>query len=169
MVTAGSSVLFLVSLTEMWVTAWVDETELARLAEGQPARVVFRSESTVEYPGSVSRLGRETDRETRELVVDVHVERLPANWAVGQRAEVYIRTDQRENVTLLPAGLVLLREGRTGVVVDEGGRARWREITIGLRGREVVEVVSGLSAGEIVVSPKGPRSGPISLGRRISR
>ena len=42
-VTAGSSVLQLVSLSEMWISAWVDETELARLAERQPARVVFRS------------------------------------------------------------------------------------------------------------------------------
>jgi HlyD family secretion protein len=167
-VTAGSSVLLLVSLAEMWVTAWVDETELARLDAGQPARVVFRSESSVEYSGVVARLGREADRETRELVVDVHVEHLPANWAVGQRAEVYIRTDRKESVTLLPAGLVLLRQGKTGVMVDEGGKARWRDITLGLRGREVVEIVSGLSAGDVVVYPKGAHSGPIGIGRRIS-
>lgn len=37
-VTAGSSVLQLVSTDQMWITAWVDETELGRLTEGQPAR-----------------------------------------------------------------------------------------------------------------------------------
>jgi HlyD family secretion protein len=167
-VTAGSSVLLLASLAEIWVTAWVDETELAKLAEGQPARVVFRSEASMEYPGVVARLGREADRETREIVVDVHVKQLPANWAVGQRAEVYIRTDHRENVVSLPAALVLLQEGKPGVLVDEGGKARWRAITLGLRGREVVEVLSGLSVGDVVVSPKDPRSGSISIGRRIS-
>jgi len=107
-VTAGSSVLQLISLAEMWITAWVDETELSRLAERQPARVVFRSEAGVEYPGAVARVGREADRETREIVVDMRVETLPANWAVGQRAEVYIRTDRKESVTVLPAGLVLV-------------------------------------------------------------
>lgn len=166
-VTAGSSVLQLVSLTEMWITAWVDETELARLAEGQPARVVFRSEPEAEYPGVVARVGREADRETREIVVDVRVEKLPANWAVGQRAEVFIRVDRREGVTTLPAALVLVQGGKTGVMVDDGGKARWREITIGLRGREVVEVTSGLSPGDVVVNPAAPGGGPLRVGRRI--
>lgn len=167
-VTAGSSVLHLVSLREMWVTAWVDETELARLAEGQPARVVFRSEPAAEYPGVVARVGRQTDRETREIVVDVRVERLPATWAVGQRAEVYIRVDHRDDATVLPAALVLVRGGRTGVMVDDAGRARWREITVGLRGRERVEVTSGLSPGDVVVGPAAAAGGPPRDGRRIS-
>ncbi len=167
-VTAGASVLQLVSLQEMWVTAWVDETELARLAESQPARVVFRSEPAVEYSGAVSRVGREADRETREIIVDVRVERLPTNWAVGQRAEVYILVARRESVTVLPAGLVLRREGRTGVIVDDGGRARWREIVVGLRGRESVEVLSGLTPGDSVVTPAAPGGGTLRDGRRIS-
>jgi HlyD family secretion protein len=167
-VTAGSSVLQLVSLDEMWISAWVDETELARLGEQQPARVVFRSEPSVEYEGVVARVGREADRETREIVVDVRVERLPKNWAVGQRAEVYIRVDRREDVVIVPASLVLVRDGRAGVMVDDAGKAHWREISIGLRGREVVEVTSGLAPGDVVVSPASPRAEPLRDGRRIT-
>jgi len=165
--TAGSSVLQLVSLKEMWITAWVDETELAGLAEGQPARVVFRSEPDAEYPGVVARVGREADRETREILVDVRVDRLPAKWAVGQRAEVYIKVGQKENVAVLPAALVVVRDSKTGVMVDDGGSARWREIAVGLRGREFVEVTSGLSPGEVVVSPADGRAGPLRDGQRI--
>lgn len=167
-VTAGSSVLQLVSLNEMWISAWVDETELARLAEQQQARVVFRSEPDIEYEGVVARVGREADRETREIVVDVRVERLPAKWAVGQRAEVYIRVDRREDVVIVPASLVLVRDGRSGVMVAESGAARWREISIGLRGREVVEVTSGLASGDVVVSPAPPTAEPLRDGRRIT-
>ncbi|MGE3107801.1 MAG: efflux RND transporter periplasmic adaptor subunit [Phycisphaerales bacterium] len=167
-VTAGSSVLQLVSLDEMWITAWVDETELARLAEGQPARVVFRSEPGVEYAGAVSRVGREADRETREIVVDVRVEALPGNWAVGQRAEAYVRVDRKVGVVTLPAALVLVRDGKAGVMVDDGGIARWREIAVGLRGRGAVEVTSGLSPGDVVVSPASPTAGALRSGRRIA-
>ena len=122
----------------------------------------------MEYSGAVSRVGREADRETREIIVDVRVERLPTNWAVGQRAEVYILVARRESVTVLPAGLVLRREGRTGVIVDDGGRARWREIVVGLRGRESVEVLSGLTPGDSVVTPAAPGGGTLRDGRRIS-
>jgi len=166
-VTAGSSVLELISLNEMWITAWVDETELSRLADGQPSRVIFRSEPEVEYAGVVARLGRQADRETREIVVDVRVDQLPTTWAVGQRAEVFIRVDRREHVAVLPASLVLLREGKTGVMVSDGGKARWREITVGLRGREGVEVTSGLEPGDVVVSPATASGGALRDGRRI--
>ncbi len=154
-VTTGSSVLQLVSTDQMWITAWVDETELARLTEDQPARIVFRSEPGAVYEGVVARVGREVDGETREIVVDVRVDKLPANWAVGQRAEVYIQVARRDDVITLPAGFVLVRDGATGVMVDGGGKAEWREITVGLRGRESVEITGGLSLGDVVVSPVG--------------
>lgn len=93
MLVPGATLMELISLDELWIRAWVDETEMPRLAKGQKARVIFRSEPQKNYPGVVSRLGREMDRETREFLVDVRVEQLPVNWAVGQRAEVYIQTD----------------------------------------------------------------------------
>lgn len=93
MLVPGATLMELISLDELWIRAWVDETEMPKLAPGQKARVVFRSEPQKNYPGVVSRLGREMDRETREFLVDVRVEQLPVNWAVGQRAEVYIQID----------------------------------------------------------------------------
>lgn len=93
MLVPGASLMELISLDELWVRAWVDETEMPRLTPGQEARVVFRSEPAKSYPGVISRLGREMDRETREFLVDVRVEQLPVNWAVGQRAEVYIKIE----------------------------------------------------------------------------
>jgi HlyD family secretion protein len=167
-VAPGASVLQLVSTEEMWITAWVDETELARLQVGQSARVVFRSEPSTDYAGSVVRTGREVDRETREIVVDVGVESLPQNWAVGQRAEVYIRTERREGVVTLPGNLVGFRGGECGVMVDDHGRARWQPITIGLRGRETVEVASGLAPRDVVVSRTDARGAVLREGRRIT-
>lgn len=157
----------LVSTDEMWITAWVDETELARLAEGQPARVVFRSEPGVAYAGAVARVGRETDRETRELVVDVRVAKLPATWAVGQRAEAYIEVARKDAVTVLPAALLQVRGNQTGVMLDVGGTATWRAIEVGLRGRATVEATAGLSPGDVVV--RLTDASALREGRRIRR
>lgn len=94
MLVPGGALMQIISLNELWVSAWVDETAISKVAEGQMARVVFRSESDKNYLGIVSRIGRETDRETREFLVDVRVNKLPKNWTIGQRAEVYIQTEQ---------------------------------------------------------------------------
>jgi HlyD family secretion protein len=94
MLVPGGALMEIISLDDIWVSAWVDETAISKVAAGQMARIVFRSESDKNYPGVVSRIGRETDRETREFLVDVRVSELPKNWTIGQRAEIYIQTEK---------------------------------------------------------------------------
>jgi HlyD family secretion protein len=165
-VVPGSSILSLISLSEIWVSAWVDETEMAGLKPGQTARVVFRSEPTHSYKGEVARLGREADRETREFVVDVLVRELPKNWAVGQRAEVYIETARRPDALILRSSDLVWRESGPGVSVEQGGRAAWRPLKLGLRGRETVEILEGIRAGESVIVPVDAKT-PLRDGQRV--
>jgi HlyD family secretion protein len=164
----GSSVLALVSTDELWISAWVDETEMNRLAPGQPARVVFRSQPERSFVGEVARLGREADRETREFLVDVWVRELPANWAVGQRAEAYIEVARKPAVTLLPARLVSRRGDKPGVFVVSNGKAEWRDIRLGLRGRETVEVLEGLSPSDAAIFVAGPKAKPVTEGQKVA-
>ena len=139
----GASIFLLVSLKEMWISAWVDESAMDGLAPGQPARVVFRSKPQKEYRGKVTRLGQEVDRETREFRVDVGVDSLPKNWGVGQRAEVYIETGRKSAVTNVPLQAIVWRKGKAGVYVANNGRAHWREVSLGLRGLDKVEITKG--------------------------
>ncbi len=172
-VVPGSSILTLISLEELWISAWVDETEMSKLKKDQTARVVFRSEPDRSYPGTVTRLGKEADRETREFVVDVRVLKLAENWAVGQRAEVFIQVARKEKGTQLPTHLVATRNSNAsrdrevGVLVNERGVARWHPITVGLRGRDAVEILSGLQPGDLVVWPNDPQS-ILADGRKIT-
>ncbi len=152
-VVPGSAILQLISMEQLWISAWVDETEMSRLAVGQPARIIFRSESEQDFEGNVFRLGKETDRETREFVVDVDVKKLPENWAVGQRAEAFIEVARKTAAILLPANLIVTRDGKIGVFINDAGVAVWQPIEIGLRNRRLVEVVSGLESGDLVVTP----------------
>ena len=166
-VVPGSSILALVSPEEIWVGAWVDETNMAKLKAGQPARIVFRSEPDRPYLGKVVRLGRETDRETREFRVDVRPDTLPDHWTIGQRAEVYVETARKTNVTLVPAGFVVWRDGSAGVFAAVDVRSEWRELKLGLRGRDSLEVLDGLAPNEVVVRPAVDKA-PLTDGRRIA-
>jgi RND family efflux transporter MFP subunit len=167
-VVPGSSILQLIDTREIWISAWVDETAIAELAVGQPARVVFRSEPDHSYPGEVARLGREVDKETREFLVDVRVQKLPVNWAIGQRAEVFIETGRKPGAVAIPQKFLLWREGKPGVFVNDHGRARWRNITLGLYGQQDVEVTTGLSADDQIVKPStGPKQ-PLEDGQAVT-
>jgi RND family efflux transporter MFP subunit len=150
----------------MWVSAWVDETAMAGLATGQPARVVFRSEPKKNYEGKVSRLGSEVDRETREFLVDVGVDTLTENWAVGQRAEVYIETGKKDDVVQVPLRTIVWEKGKAGVFLEDNGRVKLREVSLGLRGIDNVEVTSGLAKGNVIIT--GPDLSRLTDGLILS-
>jgi len=166
-VVPGSSVFLMLDTREMWIRAWVDETEMGRLHPDQAARIVFRSEPERSFPGHVARLGREADRETREFVVDVFADSLPENWAVGQRAEVYIETARATEVLTAPVNAVVWRDGQSGVFVENGGQAMWRPVRLGIRGAQSVEVQEGLAAGERIITPASPTAAALRDGQRV--
>jgi HlyD family secretion protein len=154
-------VLEMISLDELWISAWVDETLLNQLEVGQASKIVFRSEPTIELPGKVIRIAPQADRETREVLVDVGIDRLPKLWAIGQRAEVYIETVRKENVLMIPQRVVVWRQQQPGVFVVENGKTYWHKIVIGIQGKENVEVAKGLQLDQAVLIPgsKLPRDG----------
>ena len=163
----GAAILEVISTAEIWVAAWVDESAVASLLPGKPARVVFRSEPGKTYCGEVARIAPQTDPETREFLVDVRLRELPAKWAIGQRAEAFIEVARRDRALVVPQRMVVWRDGKPGVMVVEGDAARWRDVVLGFRGRDTVEVTAGLSDGQSVVAPHDPSGGPLLDGRAV--
>jgi HlyD family secretion protein len=168
-VVPGASIFQLISTKDIWVSAWVDESLMAAVKPGQKARIIFRSEAGRDYRGRVIRVSPEVDRETREFLVDVAPEQLPQRWAVGQRAEVFLVTGRKENVVRLPAKMIRWREGKAGVLVEESGKAAWRNLELGMAGREFVEVANGLAEGDAVVLAGEAQAKKLQPGRRVRK
>ena len=164
----GSEILKIISTDQMWVSAWVDETAMASLATGQPARVVFRSQPDAPCIGVVTRMAPLADRETREFLVDVTVKDLPKTWAVGQRAEAYIQIAKRDQALLAPPAAIVWQNGKPGLFVIKDGHAHWRSVTLGLRGIQSIEITEGLAAGDTVVWLHNPKDGSLTQGRAIT-
>ena len=150
-VVPGSMVLDMISLEQLWISAWVDETMLGKLKVGQRAKIVFRSEPQNELAGKVARISPQADRETREVLVDVEIEQMPEIWAVGQRAEVYIETAGKEEATVVPQRVIVWRQQQPGVYVMENGKAYWHKVVLGIKSKDKVEVREGLNAGQTVL------------------
>ncbi len=167
-VVPGTTLMTVVAADTLWISAWVDESAVDAIAVGQPARIVLRSEPDTPRVGTVLRVGREVDRESREFLVDVQMTDPPAQWAIGQRAEVYIRTAAAAEVVSLPWRFLRTRDGVDGVWLDDHGRAMWRPLSLGLRGLDAVAVTAGLAVGEVVVIPVVGPAAMLRDGQRIS-
>ena len=151
-VTVGTTVLRLVAVDALWSRAWIDESSLGELQEGQVVRVRLGASGEPAHTGKVDRIGREVDRQTHELLVDVLLSEVPARVAMGQRADVWIETARRTDVLRVPLAFVRRDAAGAYCLVDRGGRVGRAAVTLGLDGRQLVEV-TGLSAGDTVLDP----------------
>ena len=52
-------------------------------------------------------------------------------------------------------------------MVNEGGKAIWRNVELGMMGREFVEVVSGLAEGDAIVIAGEAQAKKLQPGRRV--
>jgi len=72
----------------------------------------------------------------------------------GMTADVVIETSLKENVLIIPEEVIQEKNEKLIVQVFEDGIIKEREIEIGLEGKDMVEVVSGLKEGEkIIITP----------------
>lgn len=161
-VAAGTPILTVVSTRKIWVRAWVDESALGQLQIGQPARIELRSHPGQRFPGRVDRIGRQSDRQTHELLVDVELLERPAIFAMGQRADVQIQTRGPQNALRVPS-VFLNPDG--SLLTDRDGRVRRVHPALGLKGSDFVEIKDGLVAGDRVL--RAPAAGKLGTGRRV--
>jgi HlyD family secretion protein len=145
----------LIDDTCLYVTAPIDEVDVARVRVGQPANVSIEAIPDRKFPGRVRRIAPYVmDFEKQARTVDVEVELLdPADartLLVGYSADVEIILEARENVVRVPTQAIM--EGkRVLVFAGDGEKLESRTIETGLANWEYTEVRSGLQPGEKIV------------------
>jgi HlyD family secretion protein len=156
-ISPGTPIFQMVDLDQIWVAAWIDETKVAQLREGQPATIILRSGRV--FQGEVVRLNKEADTVTRELEVDVKFAQLPHPLVIGEEAEVDIDTG-RQTALAVPLSAIKESNGSKGVLVVAQGVAQFQPVTLGFQDGHKAAVLQGLKQGEIVVvNPAGVRAG----------
>jgi multidrug efflux pump subunit AcrA (membrane-fusion protein) len=156
-VPSGSPIFQMVDLSQIWVAAWIDSTQIAQLQPGQSATIKLRSGRL--FQGEVVRLNQEADTVTRELEVNVKFAQLPEPLVIGEEAEVDIDTGSQTGPGI-PLSSLKSQNGQPGVLVADQGRVRFRKVTLGLNDGKQTAVLTGLKAGElVVVNPAGMAPG----------
>lgn len=137
----------------MQITITVDELDIARTRVGQQAAITLDALPGRPYQGKVIKINPEgvfrNDIATFEVTVQVEN---PRGLMAGMNSTVNIVVEERNNVLFVPAQAVQVQRGRAAVQVREGEQAVQKEVQIGLRTAQQVEIVSGLSEGDKVIT-----------------
>jgi RND family efflux transporter MFP subunit len=152
--TAGpqSPVASITDISRLEVDVLVNEGEISYIRKGDPAQVSIEAASASSFPASVDSVGNVPETGKNGYMVKVFFNN--ANNAVksGMFAKVYLNTQRKDAALAVPLNAVLSKPGRQVVyIVDEEMRAREVEVTVGIKNKEYVEILSGIQAGQEVI------------------
>ncbi|MBT0666485.1 efflux RND transporter periplasmic adaptor subunit [Geobacter pelophilus] len=167
-VSPGMSVFTLADPRTIWVKANVDESQLKGVNVGKKAIITLRSSPGDQLPGQVARLGRQSDRVTEELEVDVAFNEPLKNFRLGEQSDVYIVTGTKKDAPSLPSAAIVTKDKKRGVWLVNGGKLAFREVTPGIMDkRNVTEIVTGLDGGEQVAMAPPPEMAKFQAGMKV--
>jgi membrane fusion protein, copper/silver efflux system len=147
---AGSSLIQIADLSQVWLIAEVPERDAARLKLGIKADVTLQSLPGVTLKGKVSYLYPMLDNASRTLQVRIELANKEMQLRPGMYANVEFSGEIYEALAV-PSESIIATGTRKVVIVKAESGYRPIELTTGQERDRYTEVLSGLTAGEDVV------------------
>jgi HlyD family secretion protein len=179
----GTVLLTLADLSVMEVEVEVDETDVVAVRLGQEARVRVDAYPEMTFKGQVTEVGSSalqknlaasaSTQEAKDFKVVVTLADPPAKLKPGLSASADVVTAEKKGVLAVPIAALVLRQkpadpkakpaetaapakDEEGIYLMNAGRAKFQTVVKGITGGMVIEIVSGLTEGQEIVS--GPYS-----------
>lgn len=139
-------------ITTVWAVGDIYEKDLAAAKSGEPAQVTLNAYPGQTWTGHVSVVSSAVDPTTRTLHVRVVLPNADLRIKPAMYGTIRLVRSTRQGI-LVPEAAVI-REGNDAYVFVSRGNGRFgrRDVKLGLTVDGKVEVVSGLNAGEAIVS-----------------
>ena len=152
LVDTGGEALTVADLSMVLVLAHVPESSVPLLAVGDPARVTTPG-GTRSWNGQVVALGAALDTQARTLPARIRLANPDGALRAGMAVEIVLTSDRDRRQLVVPDEAVQLI-GDTQVAFTKAGDGRFQshELKVGVQRQDWIEVESGLSDGDEVVT-----------------
>ena len=149
---AGETLYEIADLSHLWVRGYVYEHELPETKVGQKARVIFPYLEEKSFPTSISFIYPHIDPQTRRAEIRLELDNSRHELRPDMWANVEIE-NVLGSVLAVPASSVIDTGTRHVAFVDQpDGHLQPREVKIGARTDDYLQVLGGLNEGEKVVT-----------------
>jgi multidrug efflux pump subunit AcrA (membrane-fusion protein) len=152
-VSQQSAIYVIGDLSSLVVETFVPERFSANIRTGLRAQFFFDSMPDEVFTGIISEVSPVLDPASRTLRIRLRFEKKDPRIRPGMFATVSLVTASRSNVPLIPRAAVINTYNSWIVfVVNAESIAERRELSLGLESETMIEVLGGLSIGDLVVS-----------------
>ena len=149
----GEPIVEIIDAQKVWLEVLVSERDVARL--GRISRATFATPAAPdkEYTATLVDRGTIVNPQSRTITMVFEAANADQALRAGQQATVRLDAEQRVDALLVPLEAVLESEGKRFVyVLRSGEEFERRDVTVGDEYGDRVAILSGLKAGERVVT-----------------
>jgi len=154
-VSIGGLIASVVATDSLYIEAFIDEADAAKIAIGQQVQVTMDAYPEKAMKGEVYMispvvLGNKQEARTFEArvrLLDEGIETKP-----GMSADVEVIVSKKEHVLIIPSQAIIERNDAKYVYTGNSGRAILKKITTGQFNWSYTEVTEGLQEGDIVIT-----------------
>ena len=153
MVAPSVSIAKISNTKNLEINISVAERFVSRIAVGQPALLTFDSYPGEVFTAKVTEVNPVLDTTSRSMGVKLVLDPPDNRIKIGMYCRVKLITESKAGVVAIPREAIVNRSGQESVFVVNGNTVENCPISVGITVDNMVEVVSGLTAGnEVVVS-----------------
>jgi RND family efflux transporter MFP subunit len=145
-------VVAVADLRTLKLVAGVSELEAGRLKVGQPARVEVQARPGEVFEGRLAAIAPEVDARNRHFAVEVRTLNPGMTLLSGMYGVATIPLSRVQHALAVPREAVTSRGGRRVVLKIDHAVVRAVPVTEGVTNGSLVQIASGLAAGDIVVA-----------------
>ena len=138
---------------KLWARIFIPEKEISQVRIGQQAKLKMQAYPEKFFRGSIKMISPIVDSDSGTIKVTLEVETRQNRLRPGMFGTVYITTETHPLAIVVPVqSIVRERDENRVFVVGKDNRVKKRKVEIGFREDNEVEISSGLSEGETVVT-----------------
>ena len=131
----------------------VPQTYLGIVGVGQPVQVTVQEAPGRIFRGTITRTAGALDPSSRTLVAEVHLPNKDGSLRPGMFAQATIKVPHPFGSAVIPGAALLTNAQGTQVLrVDKNNTLHFQNVTVGRDFGKVIEVTSGVRAGDLVVA-----------------
>ena len=149
-VARGTKLVTLKSVDDVVVKLNVNKYDIINIEEGQSATVAIKNK---DYTGKISRIERMTkdSGQNTGIGVEVKLDEPDSDIILGIEAKAKVNTADLAEVLRVPTLALWEDEEGTFVFVASDGKAVKTAVETGVRNDDMVQIVSGINPGDVVV------------------
>ncbi len=131
----------------------VPENNIAQIKEGQSASLQVTAYPGQDFPGVVTSIAPAANKDSRTFEVKITPTRGTELLRSGMYANVSVLAEEKQDALLAPRTAIITIDDQPAVyVVQENNSVAQRPVTTGLFDKDSIEILSGLKAGETIVT-----------------